>query len=476
MPTTSVEKLSPTSAKLTITVTPAELEPSVKHAYEHIAEEVSIPGFRKGKVPAAIIDQRVGRGAVIEHAVNEGLDGFYRAALADTKLQPLGRPSADIIEWPKAEDFTGDLVVVIEVDVRPEIKLPKYDGIAIKVDAIEVSADDVQDELDQLRSRFGTLAGVDRPAKSGDFVSLDLIATIDGVEVDNATGISYEIGSGELIQGIDEAVDTLTAGESTTFESVLLGGDREGETALINVTVTAVKERELPKVDDEFAQMASEFDTLKELKESLKAQAAQRKVAQQGAQARDLLVDQLIAATEIPVADAVIEAEVHSHLEGEGRLEDTVHRAEVTEQSTKAYKLQVLFDAIAEDLGVELGEAEISQYLFQTAMQYQMAPQEFIAALSESGQLPAVLSELSRNKTVAKVLSKAKVTDSKGKAVDLSEYTRTSDDVAESGEAEAEKKPAAKKAAAKPAAKKADAADKPAAKKPAAKKPAAKKD
>lgn len=474
MPTTSVEKLSPTSAKLTITVTPAELEPSVKHAYEHIAEEVSIPGFRKGKVPAAIIDQRVGRGAVIEHAVNEGLDGFYRAALADTKLQPLGRPSADIIEWPKAEDFSGDLVVVIEVDVRPEIKLPKYDGIAIKVDAIEVSADDVQDELDQLRSRFGTLAGVDRPAKKGDFVSLDLIATIDGVEVDNATGISYEIGSGELIQGIDEAVDTLTAGESTTFESVLLGGDREGETALINVTVTAVKERELPKVDDEFAQMASEFDTLKELKESLKAQAAQRKVAQQGAQARDLLVDQLIAATEIPVADAVIEAEVHSHLEGEGRLEDTVHRAEVTEQSTKAYKLQVLFDAIAEDLGVELGEAEISQYLFQTAMQYQMAPQEFIAALSESGQLPAVLSELSRNKTVAKVLSKAKVTDSKGKAVDLSEYTRTSDDDA-SGEAEAEK-PAAKKPAAKPAAKKADAADKPAAKKPTAKKPTAKKD
>lgn len=470
MPTTSVEKLSPTSAKLTITVTPKELEPSIKHAYEHIAEEVNIPGFRKGKVPAAIINQRVGRGAVIEHAVNEGLDGFYRTALAETKLQPLGRPSADIIEWPNAEDFTGDLVVTIEVDVRPEIKLPKYDGIAIKVDAIEVSADDVQDELDQLRARFGTLAGVDRPAKTGDFVTLDLIASIDGVEVDNASGISYEVGSGELIQGIDEAIDSLTAGESTSFDSVLLGGDREGETALINVTVTAVKERELPKVDDEFAQMASEFDTLKELKESLKEQAAQRKVAGQGAQARDLLIDQLIAATEIPIAQAVIDDEVHRHLEGEGRLEDDEHRAEVIEQSTKAYKLQVLFDAIAEDLGVELGEAEISQYLFQTAMQYQMAPQDFIAALSESGQLPAVLSELSRNKTVAKVLAKAKVTDAKGKVVDLSDFTRTSDDDAEADEKPATKKPAAKKADAE------SAEAKPAAKKAPAKKPAAKKD
>ncbi len=471
MPTTSVEKLSPTRAKLTITVTPDELKPSIEHAYEHIAEQVAIPGFRKGKVPAAIINQRVGRGAVIEHAVNEGLDGFYRAAVAEAKVVPLGRPSADIVEWPNAEDFTGDLLVTIEVDVRPEIKLPKYDGVAVKVDAIEVSADDIQTELEALQSRFGTLIAVDRPAKTGDFLTLDLIASIDGNEVDNATGISYELGSGELIAGIDEAVDSLTAGEATSFESVLLGGDHEGQTALINVNVTAVKERELPKADDDFAQMASEFDTLKELKESLKEQAAKRKVAGQGAQARDLLIDQLIAATEIPVAEAIIDEEVHRHLEGEGRLEDDVHRAEVIESSTKAYKLQVLFDAIAEAEGVELSEDEITQYLFQSAMQYGMAPQEFIAALSESGQLPAVLSELSRNKVVAKVLAKAKVTDSKGKAVDLSEFTRTADDDAAQAE-EAPKKPAAKK----PAAKKVDAdaaEEKP--KKAPAKKPAAKK-
>lgn len=458
MPTTSVEKLSPTRAKLTITVTPDELKPSIDHAYEHIAEQISVPGFRKGKVPAAIINQRVGKGAVIEHAVNEGLDGFYRAALAEAKLQPLGRPNADILEWPK-EDFTGDLLVAIEVDVRPEIKLPKYDGLTITVDPIEVSADDIQNELDTLRSRFGTLAAVDRPAQKGDFVTLDLIATIDGAVVDNATGISYEVGSGELIDGIDEAVDTLTAGESTSFESVLLGGDHEGKTALINVTVTAVKERELPKADDEFAQMASEFDTLKELKESLKEQAAQRKVAGQANQAREYLIDQLLALTDIPVADAVIEDEVHRHLEGEGRLEDTTHRLEVTESSTRAYKMQILFDAIAEAEKIELGEDEISQYLFQSSLQYGMAPQEFIAALSESGQLPAVLSELSRSKVVAKLLRKATVKDSKGKAVDLTEYTRTADDAApaaEAGASDAEAAPAKKAPAKKAAAKKAE--------------------
>lgn len=457
MPSTSVEQLSPTRAKLTIAVSPAELEPSIKHAYQHIAEQVSVPGFRKGKVPAAIIDQRVGRAAVIEHAVNEGLDTFYREALAETKLVPLGRPSADILEWPNAADFSGELLLSIEVDIRPEITVPKYEGLAITVDALDVSADDIQDELDQLRARFGTLMAVDRPAKKGDFITLDLVATIGDVEVDNASGISYELGSGELIEGIDEAVDSLTAGESTTFASTLLGGEHEGETAQISVTVTAVKERELPDPDDDFAQMASEFDTVKELKDAIKAQVAKRKVAQQGAQARDLLIEQLIAAADIPVAESVIEEEVHRHLEGEGRLEDEVHRAEVVESSTKAYKMQLLFDAITETEQVQIGDEEISQYLMQSAAQYGMGPQEFVNALSESGQLPAVLAELSRNKTVAKVLAKAKVTDSKGKPVDLSEFTRTADDAQADAEAEADAAAGAstEDSAAKPAAKKA---------------------
>ena len=304
MPTTSVEKLSPTRAKLTISVTPEELKPSIAHAYEHIAEQINVPGFRKGKVPPPIIDQRVGKAAVLEHAVNEGLDGFYRAAVTEHELRPLGRPEADIVEWPNEKDFSGDLLLAIEVDVRPEIELPDYDGLELTVDSVEIGDDEVTEELDRLRSRFGTLITVDRPATTGDFVTLDLVAVIDDTEVDTASGISYELGSGELLEGIDEALESLTAGETTTFESKLLGGDHEGETAEITVTVTAVKERELPEADDDFAQIASEFDTLDELTASLKEQVARNKSFGQGTQARDLLVDKLVELADVPVADS----------------------------------------------------------------------------------------------------------------------------------------------------------------------------
>ncbi|WP_395242969.1 trigger factor [Agromyces sp. MMS24-K17] len=468
MPTTSVEKLSPTRAKLTISVTPEELKPSIAHAYEHIAEQVNVPGFRKGKVPPPIIDQRVGKAAVLEHAVNEGLDGFFRAAVVEHELRPLGRPSADIVEWPSEKDFSGDLLLAIEVDVRPEIELPAYDGLELTVDATEVAEDEVAAELERLRSRFGTLITVDRPAKSGDFVTLDLVAAIDGTEVDTANGISYELGSGELLEGIDDALDSLTAGETTTFESKLLGGDHEGETAEITVTVQAVKERELPEADDDFAQIASEFDTLDELTASLSEQVARNKSFGQGAQARDLLVEKLLELVEVPVADSVIEDEVHRHLESEGCLEDDEHRAEVTEASTKAFKTQIVLDRIAEAEEVKVSQEELTQYLVQGAAQYGMDPNEFVQVLSQNGQIPAMVGEVARNKALAIALGKAKVTDAAGNAVDLSEFTAVpGDDAAEEApaadeapvdEAPAEEAPVEeKKPARKRAAKKADA-------------------
>jgi len=236
MVTSTVEQLSPTRVKLHITVTPEELKPSISHAYEHIAQDVQIPGFRKGKVPAPIIDQRIGREAVLEHAVSEGLDVFYREAVTANDVRIVGRPAAEIVEWPSTKDFSGDLKVEVEVDVRPEFDLPSYDEITIEVDAVETDEAAVDAELDKLRSRFGTLVTVDRPAKAGDFVELDLVATIEGNEIDRAEGVSYEVGSGELLEGIDEAVESLTAGEDTTFRSKLVGGDHAGEEAEVAVT------------------------------------------------------------------------------------------------------------------------------------------------------------------------------------------------------------------------------------------------
>ncbi|RIX28238.1 trigger factor [Amnibacterium setariae] len=430
MVTTTVEKLSPTRVKLAISVTPEELRPSIAHAYSHIAEDVQIPGFRKGKVPPPIIDQRVGRPAVLEHAVNEGLDKFFREAVTANDIQPLGRPEADITAWPDAKDFSGDLEVTVEVDVRPEIELPSLEKLTVIVDPIEVSDADVAQQIDELRGRFGTLSTVERPAKSGDFVQIDLTATIGAEQVDSANAISYEIGSGELIEGIDEALESLTAGESTTFKSTLLGGDHEGEEAEIAVTVLAVKERELPELDDDFAQMASEFDTLDELRADVVRQVEQQKRLEQVSQARDKVADALLAQVDVPVPASLIEDEVHRHLESEGRLEDDVHRAEVKEASEKAFRSQLLFDKVAEQENIGVSQDEFAQYVVQSAQQYGMQPQEFIEVLQQNNQLQSMFGEVARSKAISVLLGKVEVVDTNGAAVDLSDFV-VADDVAD---------------------------------------------
>ncbi|MDX2375509.1 trigger factor [Microbacterium sp. LRZ72] len=436
MVNSTVEQLSPTRVKLRITVTPDELKPSITHAYEHIGKDVQVPGFRKGKVPAPIIDQRVGRGAVIEHAVNEGLDGFFREAVTEHNIRMVGRPAADIVEWPNEKDFTGDLLVDVEVDVRPEVTVPDLSEITLTVDAVEVDEAAVDKELDELRARFGTLATVDRPAKTGDFVELDLVATIEGNEIDRAGGVSYELGSGELLEGIDDAIESLTAGEETTFRSKLVGGEHAGEEAEVTVNVKAVKERELPEADDDFAQMASEFDTIAELRDSLRERAGEQSLFTQGSAARDKLIETLLEQIEIPVPPKVVEDEVHAHLENEGRLEDDEHRAEVTEASEKQFRTQVLLDTIAEQSDVQVSQEELSQYIIQSAAQYNMAPQEFMQALQQGNQLPALVGEVARNKALAIALGKVSVVDTAGKTVDLSAFAAVEDDEQADDEAE----------------------------------------
>jgi len=482
LPKTNVEKLSPTRVKLSVDITIADLEPFLKQAYKTISEQVSIPGFRKGHVPAPIIDQRVGRQAVIEQAVNDSLDSFFQAALAETDTQPMGRPTADVEKWLDLKDAKSEMTLVFEVEARPEFKLPKYDGLKIEVDNAEVGDDAVETELTKLRERFGNLVTVDRPAKNGDFVELDLVARIDGNDVDQASGVSYEVGAGNMLVGLDEAVETLTAGESTTFTSQLLGGDYEGQDAEVEVSITAVKERELAAADDDFAQLASEFDTIAELRESLAEQVAQAAVFAQGRQARDIFTETLIEKAGIPVSEELVEEEVHRHLEGEGRLEDDEHRAEVRESTEKQLALQLLLDAIVDAEQITPTQNELSQYIFQSAQQYGMDPSQFIQAISQGNQMGMILGEVTRNKALAVALSKANVVDKNGKAVDLSEFTAVDDEevaevVGEAEEiveaAEAEEKP--KKAPAKKkAAAESDSADDAEAKK-AARSAAAKK-
>lgn len=434
----AVETIDATTVKLTVEVSHDELKPSIDHAYEHIGSQVQIPGFRKGKVPARILDQRVGRPAVIEHAVNDGMPGFYRQAVNEADLRPLGQPEIEVTAVPALTEAEGGLTFTAQVEVRPTIELPALEDITLTVDDVEVTDADVDERLEGLRERFGTLVGVDRPAVEGDFVVLDLRATIGDEEIDSVSGISYQIGAGNMLEGLDEALTGLSGGETTTFETALAGGEHAGENAQVTVTATTVKERELPEADDEFAQLASEFDTIAELREDLRAQAAKGKGSDQAVQARDLLLEKLKDGLEIPVPNGVVEAEVHRHLENEGRLEDDEHRAEVTTEARTALADQILLDTLAEKLEVKVGQNELLDYLVNASRQYGMDPNTFIKTVDEQGQIPAMIAEVGRSKAVAVALRRTSVVDGSGAAVDLTEYIGSDEDDAADAVAQAQ--------------------------------------
>ncbi len=428
----AVETLEPTKVRLTVEVTLDELKPSIDHAYRHIAGQITVPGFRKGKVPPRIIDQRVGRAAVMEHAVNEGLSGFYADAVRDNDLRPLAPPEVDVTAVPGLpgddEEASDALRFTAEVVVRPVLDLPDLSTWTVEVDGTEVTDEDVATRLDALRERFGTLVGVDRPAADGDFVALDLVAKIDDEPVDQVSGVSYRIGSGTMLDGMDEALTGLSAGETTTFETALAGGEHAGEKAQVTLTATAVKERQLPEADDEFAELASEFDTIDELRDDLRTQAGAGKGAEQASQARDRLLDRLLADVDIPVPTGLVEAEVAEHLSGEGREDDDEHRAEVTEEATTTLRRQILLDTLAEKLQVKVSQDELLQYFFSMSQQYGMDPSTFIQTMSERGQVSAVAAEVARGKSLAVALRDVKVVGPDGDTVDLSTYIGTDAD------------------------------------------------
>lgn len=421
----TVEELNPTRVKLTVEVSGEELEPKIKDAYKSIAQQVQIPGFRKGKVPAAIIDQRVGREYVVQQAINDGLQEFYQAGLSEAEITPLSRPEVEVEEIPDVKTNDGVLKFSGEIDIKPEIELPDYSGLEVEVEAREADEEAVQKELDELRGRFGTLKEIDRPAAKDDFVTIDLVATVGEEEVDNATGLSYQVGSGTMLEGLDEALEGLSADEDATFETTLAGGEHSGEQATVKVTLTAVKERELPEADDEFAQLASEFDTIDELKDDLKKKAESSVIEEQGVEARDKVLEKLLALTEVPVPASVVDQQIEQHFTSQGHSagddHDTEeHRAEIREQTEEAFRNEMVLDIVADREEVGVDQSEIIEYIVATSQQYGMEPNQFAQMLDQAGQVPMIMGEVRRRKALAAVLEEAKVVDTEGNEVDLS--------------------------------------------------------
>jgi len=438
----TVETLSPTRVRLSIEVPFAELEPNVRKAYKTIGEQIRIPGFRPGKVPTSLIDQRIGRPVVLEEAARDAIPEHYLAAVREHEVKVLGPPSVEITKLDEKEQFA----FTAEVDVRPEVELPDLSGLSATVDPLEIAEEEVDAQVNALRERFGTLKGVERPAQNDDFVQIDLMATVDGDEVPggSASGISHQVGSGRLLDGLDEALVGMSAGEEKTFTTQLVGGDYAGQDANVSVTVKTVRERELPPLDDDFAQLASEFDTLDELRSDVRERVHRVKQLEQAYQARDKVLEALLAATEVPVPEGVVAEEVdyrrqamsdqlerigsslEEYLSEESKSEDDL-ATDLTSTATNAVRTQILLDAIADAEEVGVTDAELTQEVLTRAQQAGVAPQEYAEQLQRSGQLRAIVADVRRGKALMLVVERASVTDTAGSAVDLAALRRAPD-------------------------------------------------
>ena len=433
----TVEKLSPTRVRINVEVPFTELQPDFDRAYKELAKQVRLPGFRPGKAPAKLLEARIGKEAMLDQVVGEAVPGRYTEAVTSSEVRPLGQPEIEIT----SKEYGQDLTFTAEVDVRPEIEFPDLEGLKITVDPIEVTDEEVDAELQNLRARFGTLKGVERAAETGDFVSIDLSATVDGEDVPDATteGLSHEIGSGQLIEGLDEAVVGLKEEESRVFTTTLAAGEHVGKEAQVTVTVKSVKERELPEPDDEFAQLASEFDTIDELKNSLTEQVQRVKRIQQAEQIRDKALEVLLEQTEVPLPEKIVQAQVddtlHNAIHGldhdEKRFEETLeaqgsNREEFDKDNRtnaeKAVKTQLLMDAVADKLGIQVGQNDLTERLVLMSRQYGMEPQQLLQFLQQNNQLPAMFADVRRGLTVAAVVHGGTVTDTDGNVIDTTEF------------------------------------------------------
>ncbi len=430
----AVETLSPTRVRLTVEVPFDELKPELDSAYRKIGQQVRVQGFRPGKVPARILDQRVGRGAVLEEALNDAVPRLYGEAVEQSGVTPVAPPQVEVTKM----DDGVELAFTAEVDVRPEITLPSYDGLSVTVATVEVTDAEVDEQVQSLRERFGTLKPVERAAQEGDFLTLDLAATVDGEEVPGGTaqGLSYRLGSGELLEGIDEAVAGAVAGDARSFQTPLVAGELAGSTADVAVTVRSVNERELPEVDDQWASDTTGFATAEEFLADVRTRLDRAKRMQQGVEARDKVLEALLAQVEVPLPESVLASEVDwrrrsteqqlersgltmaGYLEAEDKTEESF-AAELQESASSAVKAQLVLDAVADAEEIGVDDAELSQQVVRRAQQTGVSPDQLAQQIVQGGQLSALVSEVRRGKALATVLEAATITDEAGEAVDL---------------------------------------------------------
>jgi trigger factor len=431
----TIEELGPTRVRMAIEVPWGDLDHAFGEVYKELGRQVRVPGFRPGKVPNRVLDTRIGRPVVLQEVVQHAIPEVYSEVVRENQVRVIGQPDIEVTRL----DDNDTLAFTAEVDVVPQLELPSLENLAVTVDDVEVTDEEVDEQISVMRDRFAMLTGVDRPAQDGDYVSIDLEARLDGEVLEDGTtsGMSYEVGSGNLMEGLDDAVRGLSADESKTFTTALLSGPQAGQEAEVTVTVRSVKAKELPELDDEFASTASEFDTLAELREDVRTRLQRTKTIQQGAQARDKLVEQLLASVDVPLPENLVDREsewrnqaMENELRQAGMDFDTylqitgsesreAYDTQQKQQIEEAVKTQFILDAIADAREITVDNDDLSAQIVAQAQRNRMSPEQYAQQLQQGGNIAEFVADVRRTKALAQLLEQTTITDASGNVVDL---------------------------------------------------------
>lgn len=425
---TSVERIDTHKVKLRVEVPPEEFGKDLDRAYREVAQQVRIPGFRKGKAPRKVIDVQVGREAVLGEFLEDAVPGYYREALRENDLAPIADPDLDVEQLEEGKPF----VFTATIEIRPRLKLEasEYRGVEVERPAVEVSEEEVERMLDSLRERFAELEPVTRPARSGDYAVIDLRATIHGEEVPEGTRTDYlyEVGSGELGSKLDAELEGKRAGEILKLNDRLseAAGERAGQEVSFQVLVKEVKGKKLPDLDDGFARTASEFDTLEELRGALREQIRSSKERAADAEVRDRVLQTLIDRVDVELPETLVDREIeHRVLHARERAErlgvtldrllsaqgvdELRFRADARDHAVRAIKADLVLEAVARAEDIQVTAEEIGSEIAGLAASLGREPEEVARSLDRTGQVVSLAGDIIRSKALDVLVEHARI-------------------------------------------------------------------
>jgi trigger factor len=423
---TSVETLDPVKVKLTVEVEPKRVKQAFDKATRELAKQVTIPGFRPGKAPRRLLEQRFGQGAIAQTAMEASLSDYYMEAVQAEDVTPVGQPEVDVETFTEADGCT----FTATVEVRPDFELPDHTGVSVRFPEWDVDDAQIDEQLEQMRERFAEVEVVDRPAGAGDLVTIDLAVEVDGEELESAKveDALYEVGSAGVTPKLDEEIVGKVAGDEFTYEDPLPEEYPEhgGADATFRITVKDVREKELPELDDDFATTASEFDTIQELRADLRGALLRRSIQQAQHDLRGTILEAYLDTVEVPLPPSMIDADAeqkvhqlqHQAEQFGATLDQLLEMQETSleefeanarEQAEGTVKAQLVLDQLAVDLDAPVESADIDREIVRHAQTNEMPPQEVARIIQQQGSLPALIGDILRRKAIDAIVAGADI-------------------------------------------------------------------